>query len=214
MRIEELEERASARRYVYALFQRLTGDKPSSELFEALDCDILRMAYDIVGVSGDAAPTLEALIAELEGAPGKLGQLEEEYDRIFVGPFSLPAPPWESVYRDRKRLLMTATTLSVREYYRACGYEAQCFQHVPDDHLAIELDFLSSLSQEALDACTAGNQEGAEQAFAAATGFLNTHLALWIDDFTAELHKQDDSAFYDAIASALAAFIACDKRAA
>lgn len=210
MQIEELEEIASARRYAYAAFQRLMGDKPTQELFELLDLDVLRMAFEVVGALPEASAQVDALVDQLEAAPGNLDQVASEYARIFVGPTALPAPPWESVYRDKKRLLMTATTLSVREYYKACGYEAQLRQHVPDDHLAIELDFLAALAQETLDACAAGDEEVAQRTFDTGTAFAKAHLALWAGNFAADLRDRDGSCFYCALADALASFVSVD----
>lgn len=210
MQLETLAELSSARRYAYAAFQRLMGDKPSRELLETLDLDVLRMSFEVMGALPEAAAQVDALVEQLKAAPRDLERVADDYARIFVGPAALPAPPWESVYRDKKRLLMTATTLSVREYYRAYGYEAQQRLHVPDDHLAIELDFLAALAQETLDACAAGNAEGAESAFEAASTFLGSHLGLWVADFTADLHDRDGSPFYCAIADALCSFIAAD----
>lgn len=211
MLIEDLEELASARRYAYAAFQRLTGDAPTNELFDSLDLEVLQMAFEVVGALPDADEQVDALVAQLKDATCKLERVGEEYARIFVGPAALPAPPWESVYRDNKRMLMTATTLSVREHYRAYGYEAQKVLQVPDDHLAIELDFLAALAQEALNACAAGDAEEAESAFEAGGAFLRAHLALWVGDFAADLRARGGSPFYSAVADALCAFVAADQ---
>lgn len=211
MQIEELQELASARRYAYAAFQRLMGDAPTAELFEALDCDVLAMAFEVIGAVPDAQKQLDALIGQLGDAPRNLDCVADEYARIFVGPAALPAPPWESVYRGGKRLLMTETTLSVREFYHACGYEAQRRHRVPDDHLAIELDFLSSLAQEASSACEQGDVDGARRAFDAGSSFLSAHLGQWVSDFATDLRERDGSAFYCALADALVAFVAADE---
>lgn len=212
MQMETIAELSSARRYVYATFQRLTGDKPSRELIDALDLDVLRMSFEVAGVQPAEAGRIDSLVEQLKDAPLNLDQLADDYARVFVGPAALPAPPWESVYRDKKRLLMTATTLSVREYYRAYGYEAQQRLHVPDDHLAIELDFLAALAQEALDACAVGDAESAELALQAGSTFLDSHLALWAPDFTADLREHDGSPFYCAVAEALCSFIEADRK--
>lgn len=211
MQMQMLEERASARRYAYAAFQRLMGDVPTRELLDSLDLGVFQMAFEVVGALPGAGEQVDELVAQLKDAACKLDQVADEYARIFVGPAALPAPPWESVYRDKKRMLMTATTLSVREHYRTYGYEARKVLKVPDDHLAIELDFLSALAQEALQACAAGDAEEAESAFEAGSAFLRAHLALWVDDFAANLRTRDGSPFYCAIADALCAFVTADQ---
>ncbi|MCR5583272.1 MAG: molecular chaperone TorD family protein [Eggerthellaceae bacterium] len=211
--IEKIKELASARRYAYIAFQRLVGNEPSCELIETLDCDVLRMAFAIAGALPNASDEVEALVRELSAACARIESVKSDYARIFVGPAALPAPPWESVYRGKKRLLMTTSTLSVREYYRACGYEAQCLRHVPDDHLALELDFLSALAQEALDACDVGDEQSARNALQSGQTFLKAHLALWVGEFASDLREHDGSSFYCAIADALAAFVEADCEA-
>ena len=210
MTIEELQELASARHYAYAAFQRLVGDAPTVELLSVLDTDVLRMAFEAAGCLPAAQSEFDALAEQLECAEGDLERAAEDYARIFVGPAALPAPAWESVYRGNKRMLMTATTLSVREFYHACGYEAQAHHRVPDDHLAIELDFLSALAQDALDACAADEGERACDLLDAGTSFLKAHLALWIEPFASELHDKSGSPFYRAVADALSAFVSGD----
>ena len=105
---------------------------------------------------------------------------------------------------------MNATTLSVREFYRTCGYEAQEYRHVPDDHLAIELDFLAALAQDALDACDAGDAQRAQDAFDAGTSFLKSHLSQWVGEFASDLRERDGSPFYCAVADAIVAFVQAD----
>lgn len=170
------------------------------------------MAFEVAGALPEARSQLDALVMQLAAAPSNLDAVAGDYARIFVGPAALPAPPWESVYRGKKRMIMTETTLSVREFYRACGYEAKQYRHVPDDHVAIELDFLAALAQETLDACASGDGGAAQRAFDASTSFLDAHLGTWVSEFAADLHERAGSPFYCVVADALATFVACDKQ--
>ena len=40
-----------------------------------------------------------------------------DFTQLFVGPYALPAPPWESVYRSNEHLLYRDTAFEVRKEY-------------------------------------------------------------------------------------------------
>ena len=204
-------ELCSARHYGYRVFQRLMGDKPTPQLFAAIDVELLREAFAIIGVAQDDF-ALDALVAALAGANEQADQLSSQYARVFVGPAALPAPPWESVYRDHRRMVMTRTTLSVREAYRAQGFIPQRYPHVPDDHLALELDFLAELASGALEACQAGDEQACLRFEAAGHAFACEHLGTWAADFARDVRENADAPFYATAAAALATFVAADVR--
>lgn len=200
----------AARRFAYTAFQRLLGDRPTLELFNALDIDVLSEALAIVGVADDEVETLRTL---LDGASAKIDALETEYARIFVGPSALPAPPWESVYAGKRRLVMTEDTLAVRNAYRAQGFEPALGRRVPDDHIAIELDFLANLAARALDAAQQERIAEHAEALDASEAFLANHLTQWVGDFILDLDAHAESEFYTGIATAVRAFAAADLEA-
>jgi len=210
MSLEQELDYLAARQYAYAVFQRLLGDRPTEELLNALDLDVLTEALEIVGVDEPAVATLCAL---LEAAPGQLAELDDEYARVFVGPKALPAPPWESVYAGKRRLIMTEDTLAVRNAYRAQGFEPALGRRVPDDHIAIELDFMANLALRAFEAAQQGKAVECAEALDASRAFLAEHLTQWTGDFIADLEAHAESAFYAGVAQAASTFCAADLKA-
>jgi TorA maturation chaperone TorD len=67
-------------------------------------------------------------------------EVEFAFNRLFVGPAALEAPPFSSVYLDGESLVMGKTTLYVREMYGALGLESPWKSSIPDDHISLELD--------------------------------------------------------------------------
>ena len=67
-------------------------------------------------------------------------EVEFAFNRLFVGPAALEAPPFSSVYLDGQSLVMSKTTLDVREMYGALGLESPWKNQLPDDHISLELD--------------------------------------------------------------------------
>lgn len=82
---------------------------------------------------------------ESAGKHDDLDSLEFEYNRLFVGPGKLLAPPYEGAYRNADRLLMQEETMAVRAFYRRCGIAVKRESAIPDDHLGFELEFVSYL---------------------------------------------------------------------
>ena len=54
-----------------------------------------------------------------------------------------PAPLWESVYLGKEHLLFEEVTLAVRECYHHYGLSFIREGNEPDDHIVIELEFLT-----------------------------------------------------------------------
>ena len=203
-------ERLSAKLYAYSVFHRLMGDEPTEELFEAIDVDVLRESFEILGVLPNQ--DVEAFLTLLSESDRDFDQLKRQYNRIFVGPAALPAPPWESVYRDNKRVVMTATTLGVRNAYKAHGFIPQRYPHVPDDHLVLELDFIAALTAEALQACQAGDVDAASKHEADAVRFTHDHLSAWAPFFAEDVRDKGKAPLYATVAQAMAAFVEATVR--
>ena len=127
--------------------------------------------------------------------------LARDYQALFVGPGHLLATPYESVYRTVDRLLFDEPTLQVRATYRAFGLEAPRLNREPDDHLGLELNFLSHLCVRGLDALSQDDGPMLDSIFAAHSAFLTDHVLAWAPeclDLVAE-HARTD--FYRGVAA-------------
>jgi len=72
--------------------------------------------------------------------------VEFAFNRLFVGPAALEAPPFSSVYLDAQRLVMSQTTLDVRGMYASLGLESPWKNSLPDDHISLELDAVLAMN--------------------------------------------------------------------
>ncbi len=69
-----------------------------------------------------------------------------EYTRLFVGPPSPAAPPWETMYRGKDVTVgFGQPTFEMRELLRAAGLEVRNANNQYEDHMGIELLYLSEL---------------------------------------------------------------------
>jgi TorA maturation chaperone TorD len=87
----------------------------------------------------------QALLADLKRAvaleaEAVLARLKSEYTALMIGPAKLPAPPWESAYLTRERIIFQESTLKVRRAYQKYQFLPANYPYEADDHLALELD--------------------------------------------------------------------------
>lgn len=124
-------------------------------------------------------------------------QLEDllwEYTRLFIGPYKLPCPPWESVYTSGKKLMMQEAYDQVQEFYLEAGLVVGD-PNIMSDHIGAELNFLAVLYEKM-------NSEAEKCPFyeGIVKRFLDEHARKWIPQFTADLENAADSQFYKALA--------------
>ena len=65
--------------------------------------------------------------------------LAAAWQRLFVGPYALPAPPWGSVWLDREMVLFGDSTLALRQWLRESGIAFDSGQNEPEDHFGLLL---------------------------------------------------------------------------
>ena len=65
--------------------------------------------------------------------------LAEAWQRLFVGPYALPAPPWGSVWLDREKVLFGDSTLALRQWMRESAIAFDSGQNEPEDHFGLLL---------------------------------------------------------------------------
>jgi TorA maturation chaperone TorD len=125
---------------------------------------------------------------------GILQDLLWDYTRLFIGPYKLPCPPWESVYRSQARLMMQDAADDVRRTYAVFGLSVEETRVMPD-HIGIELNFLSLVYERAGE-----KSETQFDSTRIGEAFLNDHLLQWVPQFTADMEAAAESHLYKALA--------------
>jgi TorA maturation chaperone TorD len=107
--------------------------------------------------------------------PGGAVRLEDDepladaWQRLFIGPWALPAPPWGSVWLDKESVLFGDSTLALREWMRANGIGLSEQRAEPEDHFGTLLLLAAWL-------CESGEDEAFNQ-------LLAWHLLPWSGRF-------------------------------
>lgn len=149
-------------------------------------------------LEGNGAAILSELRDAVEEAclasDAAMEELLWEYTKLFIGPYKLPCPPWESVYTSPTRLMMQDSYDAVSEIYRQTGLSIGD-PNVLADHVGAELCFLAVLYGR-----MEAEAEKAQLYRDTAERFLSEHLKNWIPQFCRDMEAAAESRFYKALA--------------
>ena len=199
------------RLYLYSLLHKCFGREPDRAQLELLASEQTADGFAILG--GEVLEKVPAFFAELREDlkdPSFPEQVKAEYNRFFIGPGDLTAPPWESIYLGNEGALFQKTTLEVRQAYRAFGLQPESFRRVPDDSLALELAFLSALAERALQAFRHGDEAEMRRNLEGSKDFLDRHLLRWIPMYLERMAQSPSDLLYPQLSLILDSFLKKD----
>lgn len=185
---EDIQVILTARTAAYKLFWGLFADEPTTDRINAFKEDIAVQSIDLFDL--EETDTYATAITDFTNAinavqtDADIDALKGEYTKLFIGPNKLVSPPWESVYVTKERLLFQESTLEVRRAYVAEGVIPAEYPHVADDHISLELNFLSVLANNALEAYVELREEDYLHNINATIDFIEKHLGKWLPEYT------------------------------
>jgi len=139
--------------------------------------------------------------------------LAVEFAALFLNASQRSVHPFESVYTSAERLMLQQSRDEVLAEYRRAGLERSADFKEPEDHVALELEFMAFLCRRA----AAVMQEQEETACLAflerQKAFLEGHLLVWLPAFCSDLEKASESDFYRGIARLTREFIQSEREA-
>lgn len=127
-------------------------------------------------------------------------QLKVDYTRLFIGVGKVLASPFESVYFSEDRLLFQERTLEVRDWYRRFGLEAKNKYKEPDDHMGLELLFLSHLATLGTQALEREDQTRFNELLDAQSEFIKMHPGTWTLTWCGLIERNARTDFYKGLA--------------
>lgn len=144
-----------------------------SLFFFASDARGMKTAYDELA---DVFPT---------STVDNWSAVEFSFNRLFVGPRALLAPPYASIYLENDPMrLMGETTMQIRQFYELLGLVSPWLNKIPDDHIALELDALWQIETALLNSASPQLQDMRE--------YLLAHLQAWVPKFRMRVQSIDD----------------------
>ncbi len=131
-------------RVLGALFYFAPDSKQAAPLVAALTGGDWQQDWPLP--SGQLAPVAKILRQPSDEA------LPDAWQRLFIGPWALPAPPWGSVWLDRESVLFGDSTLALRQWMRDNGIAFEMAQNEPEDHFGTLLLLAAWLAETGRDA--------------------------------------------------------------
>lgn len=213
---ESIEILLANRVYLYEMLHVVFSGVPNEELLRILAEENTSQAFEILSENDEdmmakMSRFVQKLGKKLEENPDFLEEVKSEYTKLLIGPGRLVAYPWESTYNGKENLLFQESTLRVRQFYRKYGYLPQEYPHVADDHIALELHFMSKLSQRALDAFQKDDLKETRSLLDGQQVFLKFHMLNWIPKYAENIKKSKTAHMYPQFAQGVNAFIQIDN---
>ena len=193
------------RQYGYDVLKKIFYVEPSKSLVQALRDNEIFENFPF-REDGNLIDTginiITKFFADKNGNDDEMtSEIRWDFTQLFVGPYALPAPAWESVYRSNEHLLYQDTAFEVRKEYLKYNFIPKNYPHEADDHIGFELDFMLQLATNT-----------SQDALRDSKKFLDDHMSKWIPDFSRDIQKHALTEFYRGAAIILKGFILEDSK--
>jgi TorA maturation chaperone TorD len=175
---------------------------PDPGLSEKLE----NLEFNMANVCRATAEFVQNMCKEFR-ADAELESLKVDFSKLFVGPYTLSAAPYGSVYLESERKMMGNSTQDVRDRYREAGLDtAKTFKDAPD-HISAELEFMYYLIFKEIEAFANSDIETAIGFIQRQKSFLEDHLLAWVPEFADSIIEDAENPFYPNLAKATTAFL-------
>ncbi len=184
------------------LSRALWGPDPAwcQEMWHAAGSDELKRMGAVAG-DDDAAQTMTDCIKGFGDSEKIYKTLEEAYVRLFVSHRGgITASLQHSAYESEDGRLMGRPARMMANRLTAVGLSAPEEESVPEDHLALEIEYMTLLFLR-------GFENGDEKALETARDFAASELKPFLEQFSIRLQGEKASPFYPALARLLLAVV-------
>lgn len=140
--------------------------------------------------------------------------LARDYARTFIGHGNngrSAAYPFESVHTSEKRLLMQEARDEIVEVYRESGFAVDASWEDPEDHIALELEYMQMMARRARQALEAGEDECALELLDEQRTFLLRHLLSWTPFLANDMERIAQTDLYQGLALLTRGLLAQDR---
>jgi TorA maturation chaperone TorD len=208
------------RRLIYAFLSRVYEKEMTVDLLEELsngDNQISQIGFAEGLDEEKFGKGFEMLSGYLGGAAGRdLNQvkleLAVEYANLFLGVKGKPLHPSESVYTSDDHVMYQEARDRVQSVYWSAGVDKKKEYTEPEDHIAIELQFMEYLCRRAVEALAKDDRAEAAKYLRIQKDFIEVHLAKWVPALTKDILESAQVDFYKGIAYITSAFIKMDRK--
>lgn len=203
------ERKSTFRINAYMFLSTALSENPGSELTGSFRELLTRNSEELAMINNNEFLDGKNLIASfLEKADEETWEKARwDFSKLFIGPYSLLAPPYESIYLSGKRLVMQEPTVQVRKKYAEFDIMVNRNDNTPDDRIDIEFEFMSLLIAREREMPISSNEEQSKIFLHAQKDFLKEHLLKWAPLFCADIKKNAETDLYRGFARLLNGFL-------
>lgn len=164
-------------------------------------------AFPTFGDDGTAkaCASLAALCAGLEerAVYDPVTDVSVEYTHLFVGPPKPSAAPWETMYRGGERVDygFGRPTFEMRALLSAAGLQLSIENRQYEDHMGIELLYLSVLCQRVTDDSFPAVD------YEKVAAYIEAHPLDWIDAFRSAVYAERPEGYFDHLLAVVEALL-------
>jgi putative dimethyl sulfoxide reductase chaperone len=132
-------------------------------------------------------------------------KLREDYIRLFIRQVLPLAPVYESLYQNTGKHFSGFSSASVSEFYNSYGWDSKFKNEINDDHLGIELLFLTILVEKYLvlddEACQDEMRKEIQR-------FIDQHLLSWVPEWNKKVQAHSNTLCFKGIGTLI---LACSE---
>jgi TorA maturation chaperone TorD len=183
----------------FSTLSQLLRAAPSAAVLAAVRAEDILATWPLLAEPDCRRGT--ALLAESATAGEDEPAVRRDYNRLFVGPERMKAPPYESVHVAEDGLVFGRETMLVRAAYAEFGLSAPNRDREPDDHLGLELGFLATLAVRGLDALERADDAELGRVLHGLAEFLDEHLLRWGPACLTQAANASTTFFYQGVAA-------------
>lgn len=195
MKTNELSTLMNDRMLAYCFLARAYRTAPDASFVEAL-----RLGRTASQPDGDPLASFFSELTETSNEQVHI-DLAADYNRLFLGMGPYPVAPFESVFTSPNGLLMQDARDDVVAVFHSEGFAVDPQFNLPEDHLSLELEFMSLMAGRTQEALRTGNKTETTRLIVTQRVFLEDHLCRWIPDFCEKLATHARTEFFRGIAS-------------
>lgn len=188
----EFVDMCEARKQRYLFLARLFREEPDAAFLEGLR----ESADAFEGALGEYAQALVSRDIERERTDAAA-----DFAACFLGMSDNPVSPFESVWRSPLHLMMQEQRDEVVAAYAAQGMGAASSFNLPEDHIALELEFMAFLCGRAAEAFVANDAATLVSSEAAQQAFFFEHVNAWAGDVCDKLARRCRTDYLRAVAA-------------
>ncbi|MCU6174566.1 TorD/DmsD family molecular chaperone [Citrobacter cronae] len=156
------------------------------DFFISSDSNTLKKAYSALDTNASTLTEQEWLEAEYD------------FNALFVGPQTLKAAPFASVYLEEDALVMGKSTLSIREFMANIGLSINHINNIPDDHISCVLELAVLLS---------ANARTSAEYQVVLNRYINEYIAMWVPEYIEKININAQTATLKTVAERLSSWL-------